>query len=86
MFKFCERLIALTAHIEFMFLKMQVSEKDIIFLSFIWRQRTNVLLQLCDYQDHVLAAKCSLTGINYALKQVRLDIEKLYPKAIQNNI
>ena len=57
-------------------------------MRFLWRPRTNELVQIYEYQRHVFGAKSSPTCANYALKRVGLDNEEEYPiakKAIQNN-
>ena len=52
-FRFHEGPIALTAHIESMFLQLQVPEQDRNCLRFLWRPRTNEPVQVYDYQRHV---------------------------------
>ena len=87
-FRLREGPIALTADIESMYLQVQVPEQVRSCLRFLWRPRTNELVQIYEYQRHVFGAKRSLTCANYALKRVGLDNEEMYPisaKAIQNN-
>ena len=87
-FRFREGPIVLTADIESMLLQVQDPKQDRSCLRFLWRPRTNVPVQIYDYQRHVFGAKSSPTCANYDLKRVGLDIEKEYPiavKAIQNN-
>ena len=71
-----------------MFLQVQVPELDSSRLRFLWRPRTNELVQIYEYQRHVFGAESSSNCANYALKRVGLDNEEVYPiasKAIQNN-
>ena len=87
-FRFREGPIALTADIESMFLQVQIPEQDRSCLRFLWRPRTNELVQIYEYQRQVFGAKNFPTCANFALKRVGLDNEKEYPiaaKAIQNN-
>ena len=88
-FSFREGLTALTADIESMFLQVQVHEQDRSCLRFLWRPRTNVPVQVYEYQRHAFGAKSSLICANYAFKRVALDKEVMYPiaaNAIQNNL
>ena len=87
-FRFRERRVALTADMKSMFLQVQVPQQDRSCLRFLWRPRTNELVQIYEYQRHVFGAKSSPTCANFALKRVGLDNEEMYPiasKAIQNN-
>ena len=71
-----------------MFLQVQVPEQDRSCLRFLWRPRTNELLQIYEYQRHLFGAKSSPTYANYALKRMGLDNEEEHPlatEAIQNN-
>ena len=57
-------------------------------MRFLWRPRTNELVQIYDYQRHVFSAKSSPVCAISALKRVGLDNEEEYrivAKAIQNN-
>ena len=88
-FRFRAGLTALTADIESMFLQVQVHEQDRSCLKFLWRPRTNVPVQIYEYQSHAFGSKSSLICKNYALKRVALDNEEIYPiaaNAIQNNL
>ena len=70
--------IALTADIKSVFLQVEVPEQDRSCLRFLWRPRTNELVQIYEYQRHVFGTKSCPTCANYALKRVGLDSEK-YP-------
>ena len=57
-------------------------------LRFLWRPRTNELVQIYAYQRLVFGAKSSSTCANCAPNQVGFDNQEMYPisaKAIQNN-
>ena len=87
-FTFCEKLIALTADIESMFLQVQVLAQDKNCLRFFWRPRTNQPVQTNECQRLFFGAKSSQNCANYALKCVGLDNEEKHPiaeNAIQNS-
>ena len=88
-FRFRDGPIALTADIESNFLQTQVSKQDKSCLKFLWRPRNKEPFHIYEYQSHVFGARSSSTCINYAVKQVGVDNEEMYPtaaKAVQNHL
>ena len=63
-FRFREGPIALTADTESMFLQVQFPEQDRSCLRFLWRPRTNELVEIYEYHCHGFGVKSSPTYTN----------------------
>ena len=72
-FRFREQKIAITAHIEAMFLQVKVPPEDCKVLRFLWRDSPNEPVNVYEYGRHIIGAKRSPTCANYALQQVARD-------------
>ena len=73
-FIFREKLSALTADVEAMFLQVKVPPADYKVLIFLWREKNNTeLLSVFEYGRPHSGAKSSPTCGNYALQQVGRD-------------
>ena len=79
-FRFREQTIAITAHIEAMFLQVKVPPEGCKVLRFLWRDNPNELIKVYEYGRHILGAKCSPSCANYVLQQVAKDNAHDFPQ------
>ena len=74
-FRFREKLVALSADIEKMFLQVEVELNNRKYLRFLWRKDDGEI-QLMPYNRHIFRAKSSPTCAYFALQQCAKDFKE----------